>query len=219
METLDYSRLSSLQDKALSVIFERPHAFYLTGGTALHRFIYNERYSDDLDLFANASKVFAFEFAEILANLKKSFSVLVQIDGYGFKRIMIKEKDLELQVDFVNDLEYRYGNPIIINGFVIDHTINVLINKITAILSRDEAKDVFDLVTICKNNSFNWNEIISLAQNKAAFTADELIVRLKEFPINFLGLLKTVNKVNNETFENDINKIMSEIANLEEHCK
>lgn len=67
MEKLDYSRLYSLQDKALSVIFERPHAFYLTGGTALHRFI------------CKCFKGFAFEFAEILANLKKSFSVSVQI--------------------------------------------------------------------------------------------------------------------------------------------
>ena len=47
----DYAQLYALQDKVLKIIFTEETPFYLTGGTALHRFYCEHRYSDDLDLF------------------------------------------------------------------------------------------------------------------------------------------------------------------------
>lgn len=42
----DYAQLYILQDKVLKIIFAEETPFYLTGGTALHRFYCNERCSD-----------------------------------------------------------------------------------------------------------------------------------------------------------------------------
>ena len=50
-EKIAYKKLYDLQDRVLGIVFSREHDFYLTGGTALHRFYYNLRYSDDLDFF------------------------------------------------------------------------------------------------------------------------------------------------------------------------
>jgi predicted nucleotidyltransferase component of viral defense system len=51
----DYRGLYALQDLVLDKVFELDNDFYLTGGTALHRFYYNLRYSDDLDFFVSNS--------------------------------------------------------------------------------------------------------------------------------------------------------------------
>ena len=51
MEKITYQKLYQPQDEVLNIVFTLENDFYLTGGTALHRFYYNRRYSDDLDLF------------------------------------------------------------------------------------------------------------------------------------------------------------------------
>ncbi len=51
MEKIDYNYIYSLQDKILKIVFSLDNGFYLTGGTALHRFYFKLRYSDDLVFF------------------------------------------------------------------------------------------------------------------------------------------------------------------------
>ena len=55
-----YKKVYLLQDKILQVVFEKTseHNFYLTGGTALNRFYYPARYSEDLDFFTNENALF-----------------------------------------------------------------------------------------------------------------------------------------------------------------
>ena len=64
----DYTQLYTLQDEVLKIIFSEETSFYLTGGTALHRFYCNGRYSDDLDLFMQGQPFSA-------ATKKKTFSI------------------------------------------------------------------------------------------------------------------------------------------------
>ncbi len=212
MEKLEfYNKLYELQDKVLKIIFKTQHSFYLTGGTALHRFIYNERFSDDLDLFANASKTFAFEYKNIYKNLTNEFNVISEIDGYGFKRIIINNDNLKLKVDFVNDLEFRVDNPEIKNGFVIDNVINIFINKISAIMGRDEAKDIFDFIIIHNKNNFQWNEIFNLTKNKINFDVDEFIFRLENFPISLLNKIITKEPLDLNFYQNNLTQIIKDI--------
>ena len=55
-----YKKLYLFQDAILQAIFKktRNHNFYLTGGTALNRFYFPARYSDDLDFFNPVNKFF-----------------------------------------------------------------------------------------------------------------------------------------------------------------
>jgi hypothetical protein len=62
---IDYRELYKIQDGFLDIVFALNNTFYLTGGTALHRFYYNYRYSDDLDLFTSADPLFGEYLKEI----------------------------------------------------------------------------------------------------------------------------------------------------------
>lgn len=142
-EKIDFMELYRVQDKLLKIIFALEHEFYLTGGTALHRFYYNLRYSDDLDFFSNNDELFSENISQILNACDKNgirYNRIVQ--AKDFQRVMINDL---LQIDFVNDRVYREGKSNIINGMRIDNKINILTNKIVAILNRAEEKDIFDI--------------------------------------------------------------------------
>jgi hypothetical protein len=64
-----------------------------------------------------------------------------------------------LQMDFVNNKTYREGKSNLFNNIRVDNVINILTNKLMAVLDRDEEKDMFDIITISYNEKFNWKEI------------------------------------------------------------
>ena len=51
-DTFYQDKLYPFQDKILKILGKADTEFYLTGGTALSRFLLNHRYSDDLDFFS-----------------------------------------------------------------------------------------------------------------------------------------------------------------------
>ncbi|HPG30304.1 MAG TPA: nucleotidyl transferase AbiEii/AbiGii toxin family protein [bacterium] len=68
--------------------------FYLTGGTALSRFYYNHRYSDDLDFFCDSIKYTENDFNvfvyKLLNSLEKKVEKLeMTVNGRFFKRLFI----------------------------------------------------------------------------------------------------------------------------------
>ncbi len=69
-KAVDFSTMYNLQDLFLQVVFSLQNNFYLTGGTALHRFYYKLRYSDDLDFFTHNDMLFGESINEIMDNLK-----------------------------------------------------------------------------------------------------------------------------------------------------
>lgn len=122
MEKIDYKHLYNLQDRILKLIFERNNSFYLTGGTALHRFYYRLRHSDDLDFFSSRTITFGEDIREIINSFDiNGISYNRTIQARDFQRIII---DKVLQLDFANDRLYRYGKsnirkPKIINMPII----------------------------------------------------------------------------------------------------
>jgi len=210
MGSIDYKKLYSLQDEVLEIVFRVEDEFYLTGGTALSRFYQEKRYSDDLDFFTNSSTRFNFAVKNILVELSKEFTVETELDSRDFVRIEINGL---LQVDFVNDRVPRYKEPIVLeNGYKIDTIENILSNKITAVIGRDNPKDIFDIYLISKYYSIDWSEILASAQEKSVFSIDDLIIRLKSFPH---GLLKSINLTEDnflDSFHNDFTHLIEEIG-------
>jgi len=204
MGSIDYKKLYSLQDEVLKIVFGIEDEFYLTGGTALSRFYQEKRYSDDLDFFTNSSTRFNFAIKNILAEPLKDFTIETELDSRDFVRIKINGL---LQVDFVNDRLPRYKEPTVLeNGYKIDTIENILSNKITAVIGRDNPKDIFDIYLINRYYSVNWSEILASAQEKSVFSIDDLIIRLKSFPH---GLLKSINLI-----EDDFTDFLAEIENV-----
>jgi len=144
-EAIDYKYVYELQDQVLEIVRTVETPFYLTGGTALHRFYY--------------------------------------------QRILLRGT---LQVDFVHDSVYRFGKSVVIDGNKVDNLMNMLANKVTTIMDRDEEKDVFDLFAIATHEPFEWGHILEIANRKAIVDRAFLVERLKTFPLSWLERLKYI---------------------------
>lgn len=188
-KTIDYEHLYALQDKVLAVVFALENSFYLTGGTASHRFYYKARYSNYLDFFTSSDDLFGESINEILDELEGKFRLNHSVKSRDFHRVLVNDS---LQLDFVNDSVYRSGKSDIIGSIKVDNKINILANKVTAIIGRDESKDVFDLFCIATHEEFSWKDILGIANRKAVVEKEVLIERLSNFPLNWLDNLKTI---------------------------
>ncbi|MBC8385633.1 MAG: nucleotidyl transferase AbiEii/AbiGii toxin family protein [Candidatus Cloacimonetes bacterium] len=190
METIDYNNLYKIQDEVLSLIFEEPTELYLTGGTCLSRFYYAKRYSLDLDFFANSSNRFHFIIRSLLDKFSaRDIPYNTVSETKDFIRLLVRN---DLQVDFINDRVKYAGKVQAKNSYNIDNVYNILANKVTAILSRDNIKDVFDIYLIAKYNSYNWTEIIKSARDKMTFGVEEFCDRLASFPRNLIHQLDMI---------------------------
>ncbi len=206
---IDYKRLYKLQDRVLALVSSLDNDFYLTGGTALHRFYFDARFSDDLDFFVTNGVSFSEDVDEVIEELKK--------DGYGVKED-VKSRDFcrvtvdnTLQLDFVNDRVYRYKKSIIINQIRIDNKINILTNKINTIINRDEEKDVFDLFCFAYYEEFNWAYVFEIANKKAVVEKDIFIYRLKSFPLEWLKRVKHIKNIS--ITKEDIETLCDDLLN------
>ncbi len=213
MGSIDYTKLYNLQDKVLSVIFEAENEFYLTGGTCLSRFYMEKRYSDDLDFFTNNSRRFSFAVKNIKQSLQKQFDLTIEVESKDFIRLRVNDL---LQVDFVNDIASRYKDVVITkDNYTIDNVENILSNKITAVIGRDNPKDIFDIYLIAKHYHVEWEDILQSAHEKAGFSNDELLVRLKSFPSE---LLETI-QITDEDFLNNFDSEFPQIiTNISKRC-
>ena len=201
-----YQKLYALQDKVLTSVFAAESEFYLTGGTCLSRFYQAKRYSDDLDFFTNASPRFSFAFRNITSALHHSFTVKPEVETKNFSRLIIENC---LQVDFVNDTAFRLNTPTVTEEqYLIDTIDNILANKLTAVIGRDNPKDIFDIVLIFRHYSVSWPEIVAAAHKKAGFATEDLIVRIKEFPTEMLGQLKLIDSDFLINIEQDLEAII-----------
>ena len=215
MDRIDYQKFYALQDKVLDRIFSFEHEFYLTGGTCLSRFYQEKRYSNDLDFFANSSNIFGFNLKKIKALLAENFDLEIEIEVKDFSRMKV---DHSLQLDFVNDRVPHYKDLVILkNGYVIDNIENILSNKITAVMGRDDPKDIFDIYLIARFYSFDWQEIIHAAKEKTAFNLDELIIRMESFPTKLLDRIHLIDIKFLDNFTIEFAAIIEEIIEERKH--
>jgi hypothetical protein len=181
----DYRKLYQIQDKVLLALKPVLSSFYLTGGTALGRFYLNHRFSEDLDFFLNKSDAFQSSVKNIEKVLISKFSVLKQesIVYEDFVRFYIEDEESILKIEFVNDIAYRCGMPNLFRYGFIDTPLNILTNKLTAIVGRDEPKDVFDIYTLAQHYRFNRLDVFSETRNKAIINEIDVEQRIKSFPV------------------------------------
>jgi hypothetical protein len=141
--------------------------------------------------------------------LKKDFNtsddkILLSDD---FIRIWIPGKR-ELKIELVNDVAERWGNPVFAGTTPVDTVGNILANKLTAIVGRDEPKDIFDIVGIATNFSFNWGDVFVYVLQKAIVSEVDVLMRINAFPVELMEgqewLKKAVNPV---SFKEKLNRI------------
>lgn len=169
--------LYPLQDKVLAAKAAVDTGFHLTGGTALGRVYLHHRYSDDLDFFVNDDDRFAVWVDRLLDAWRAGgrWDVAVQRRDPRFVRVLVSEGELPLKVELVNDVRGRVGVPVPCDGFgLVDTPENILANKITALLDREEPKDLADIWGLCTRGGLKLGDALAGASSKAVgiFSAD-----------------------------------------------
>ena len=119
------------------------------------------------------SRLYALQFGEdvyLLTEALKSagFDLKNEVKSRDFYRVII---DGILEVDFVNDRVYRYGKSDIFKGYRVDNKINILAIKLSAIVGRDEEKDI--LIYRLKNFPLSWLERIKTIK-KMSITKEQV---------------------------------------------
>jgi predicted nucleotidyltransferase component of viral defense system len=212
-------KLYRIQDGILQGCADTKTPFYLTGGTALSRAYYHHRYSDDLDFFVNGDEDFKSHVFAVLDHLKTrgltyDESGLSMLDSFVSLYLKDPDSDVEIKVDFVNDIELHYG------GFnetaiypKVDNVRNILSNKIGAVF-RLSGKDIADIREIALHETFDWAEIIKEARSKdggvEANVVSEIILSTPRRA--FDDVIWTEPSPSWEVFQNDIGVIAREIA-------
>lgn len=207
----DYRKLYNLQDQFLSWWATLDIPFYLTGGTALGRFYLYHRYSEDLDFFINASENYSQYQKEIIEKGQKDFNIdrANAIYTEDFTRIFIQENNIGLKLEFINDVNFRKGTPLKYQYGLIDTPENILSNKLSALISRDEPKDIFDIIHLSLNYSFNWKEIFLDTKYKAVINEIDIEEKLYNARVEDL---QTVDWVEDSFDFNQLNSFTRKIA-------
>lgn len=166
-----FETLYPLQERVLASINAPETQFYLSGGTAASRGYLNHRFSDDLDLFVDDDDRFALWTARIIQELSASerWRIQVLLREARFVRLVVWEGELALKVEFINDVPARVGvvQPHPILGR-LDSAENILANKVTAALDREEPKDLADIWGFCCKLGLSLPAALGGAQGKAA---------------------------------------------------
>jgi hypothetical protein len=174
-----FEHLYPLQDQVLKIIRQVDTGFYLTGGTAASRGYLKHRFSDDLDFFVNDDDRFGLWVERLIQALlqtgNQSWQCQVLMKEERFARLNLITGELVLKIEMVNDVPARVGqvheDPVLGR---LDTAENILANKVTALLDREEPKDLADIWGFCCLRNLSLHEAISHAGSKAAgvFPAD-----------------------------------------------
>lgn len=141
------SRLSPLQLDALREFFARERGFFLTGGAALAGFHLGHRATDDLDLFTIDASAFErgrHVLRDLAANLEASLEI--RQDTPRFLRAVLQRKNEAIVIDLVHDQAQTVATKLERNGVRVDPAEEILVNKITTLVSRAEERDLVDVM-------------------------------------------------------------------------
>lgn len=206
--------LYPLQDRVLQVLDRHETGFYLTGGTAASRGYLRHRFSDDLDFFVNDQKDFRLWAERFIAALSEGneWHIAVSQREERFVRLSLVEQSIRLKIEMVNDVPAHVGDvrhhPVL---GCLDSPENILANKITALIDREEPKDLADIWGFCCHMGLSIEAALEGASSKAAGI----------FPADLARLLCTVTRddwaVVKWIDKPDPDKFIGDLAQIGEH--
>ena len=206
-----YTRLYPLQDRVIGLVNALNTGFYLTGGTASSRGYLHHRFSDDLDFFVNDDDRFGLWSDRIIHSLSRvddwRFDVMQREERLA--RLAVTQGDMILKLDMVNDVPSHIGEvrPDAQLGR-LDNPENILANKITAIVGRQEPKDLADIWGFCRLKGLSLRTAITDAHGKAAgiFPPDLARVLCSATAADW-RVIRWIEPPDAETFVNDLQKL------------
>lgn len=140
------STLNDLQREFLEEFFRREHHFFLTGGAALACFHLGHRETHDLDLFTLEDAIESgFAVANEVARELGASVESIQT-APDFRRLLVQREGEAIVVDLVRERVWQTTpEKPVINGVRVDPPEEILANKLCALLSRSEIRDLVDV--------------------------------------------------------------------------
>jgi Nucleotidyl transferase AbiEii toxin, Type IV TA system len=135
-----------LQLEFLKAFFAREDQFFLTGRAALAGFHLGHRETYDLDLFTLANAMDAGVRAATEAAQQMGASIEAIQTAPDFRRLLLRREDKAVEIDLVHEFVTQcVPDKPLISGIRVDPPEEILANKLCALLSRSEVRDLIDL--------------------------------------------------------------------------
>lgn len=180
---MDNSKLNNLQKDFLQAFFARENRFFLSGGAALVGFYFGHRETHDLDLFTLENEIEnGFRLVREVAKELNASVESIQT-APDFRRLLLKKNDEAIVVDLVREYVFQVSpeKPIIKN-IRVDTPEEILANKLCALLSRSEIRDLVDVRELEKAG-FSLESALKVAEKK-------------DFGLTPAGLAWVLNQIN-----------------------
>lgn len=164
---------------------------YLAGGSAFNLVPNSTRYSNDLDYFHDSPERVARAFEDDSTLLRaQGYNVELEMSQPGYIRAIVEKGNQKTKVEWAHDSAWRFMPTLYSEEFGYQlHPVDLAINKILALVGRDEPRDFIDAM-------FAHNEMLSLgALIWAAAGKDPGFT-----PCSILELLKRKGKYREEDF-------------------
>jgi len=178
------SPLTLLQRQVLEAFFAHEQGFILIGGVALAGFHLGHRPTSDLDLFTHDDATFErgrFVVEKVTSQL--GASLVVKQQAPGFLRVILQRPDDGVVIDLVID-RHRESTPIEQHGTMrIDTAFEILANKLTTLVGRQEARDLVDAYCLEKSGLRIEDALERAREKDGGCTAATLAWLLSSFPI------------------------------------
>jgi hypothetical protein len=174
--------LTNFQKKiALVLSANRTEDSHLAGGAALHFQPNSLRFSEDLDYFHDSEERVASAFAEDSKLLKeKGYNCKVELSLPGYIRALVNDKTSTTKVEWAFDSAWRFM-PVQKDsqvGFIL-HPIDLVINKLLALVGRDEPRDFLDVLHTHQNTLPLGAQIWAACGKDPGLSPDSILELLK----------------------------------------
>ncbi len=178
------SKLSPLQSAILDAFFERNRDFFLTGGAALAGFHLGHRTTHDLDLFTTSDRLEEGSAALREAAIQLGAHVEPIQTSPMLRRFLVRRGDDGVMVDLIHDPTAQGDSEKLALGSIrVDPPQEILANKLCALLSRSELRDIVDVLEL-ERSGRDLRAAASLAMNKdSGFTPAQLAWVLSQIAI------------------------------------
>ena len=169
------STLNNLQKEFLAEFFKHESRFFLSGGAALVGFYLGHRETFDLDLFTLESEI--ENGFRIVQEVSKKLDATVEAiqTAPDFRRLLVKRETEAIVVDLIREYVFQISpEKPIINGIRIDSPEEILANKLCALLSRSEIRDLVDVRELEKAGFYLEDALEAAAKKDSGLTPAQL---------------------------------------------
>ena len=138
--------LNDLQKEFLEKFFARDNRFFLTGGAALVGYYLHHRNTEDIDLFTLENEIEpGFALVNEVARDMGGEVEPIQTSP-DFRRLLLRRGDSSIVIDLVHEYVFQVNrDKVVINGIRLDTPEEIFANKLCALLSRSEIRDLVDV--------------------------------------------------------------------------